>query len=96
MSNLSQIIHRERYAHQGEISWSDTAKRVANYISQGEIGDNQKIYSEKFYELIDSKKFIPGGRILANAGRPRAQLLNCFVLPLDDSRESIGQMLKNI
>lgn len=94
MSPLADTIHKERYAHHGELSWSDTAKRVAYFVAQGESQEKQAEYASKFFELIDSKSFIPGGRILANAGRPRGQLLNCFVLPLEDSRESIGQMLK--
>ena len=92
--SLSEIIHQERYAHTGETSWSDTAKRVAKFISQGEPEEIQEEWYRKFFSIIDEKKFIPGGRILANSGRPRGQLLNCFVLPLEDSRESIGQMLK--
>lgn len=91
---LDKIIHAERYAHHGETSWTDTAKRTGNYVGQGEVPELQAEWSERFFEIIDSKRFLPGGRILANAGRPRGQLLNCFVIPLEDSRESIGQMLK--
>lgn len=94
MSDLDKIILRERYAHAGETSWSDTAKRVSRFVVQGEALDNQTKYMEAFASIIEDFKFVPGGRILTNAGRPRGQLLNCFVIPLEDSRESIGQMLK--
>ena len=92
--SMAETIWRERYAHPGEESWSDTAKRVARFIAGAESVDKQEEWFKKFFEIIDSKQFIPGGRILANSGRPQANLLNCFTIPLEDSRESIGQMLK--
>ncbi len=94
MQKFSDTIWQERYAHHGETTWSDTAKRIASFIANGEPEENRELYCQNFFEIINNKDFIPGGRICANAGRPRGQLLNCFVIPLEDSRESIGQMLK--
>lgn len=94
MDKFSDVIWSERYSHHGEQNWADSAKRIASFVANGEIEQNRELYCQKFFEIIESKDFIPGGRILANAGRPRGQLLNCFVIPLEDSRESIGQMLK--
>lgn len=91
---FSDKIWHDRYAHAGENSWSDSAKRIAKFVSNGEVPEKQEEYFKKFFDIIDTKDFIPGGRILTNSGRPRGQLLNCFVIPLEDSRESIGQMLK--
>lgn len=92
--NFAEKIWSERYAHPGETSWTDMAERVARFVSNGEVIEKQEECYKKFFEIINSQDFIPGGRILTNSGRPRGQLLNCFVIPLEDSRESIGQMLK--
>lgn len=93
---LSDTIWRERYAHSNEQTWSDTAKRVSAFVASAEKSEDQEGWSTNFYNIINSKDFIPGGRILSNSGRPRGQLLNCFLVPLEDSRESIGQMLKEV
>lgn len=93
LSGLSEIIWRERYAHKGEESWQDTAGRVAKYVANQE--KTPELWDMKFYQAIESMKFIPGGRILANSGREDAQLLNCFVIPIEDSREKIGEAVRN-
>jgi len=92
--SLSDIIVKERYAHPGEEHWEDVAKRVSKYVAQAEKEEMYEKVWRDFLSIISTKQFIPGGRILANAGRPRGQLMNCIVIPLDDSRESIGQMIK--
>jgi len=47
-----------------------------------------------YYRLMNELWFLPGGRVLANAGRPKAgNLFNCFVLPIEDSRTSIYKAL---
>jgi ribonucleoside-diphosphate reductase alpha chain len=39
---------------------------------------------------------MPGGRIWYGSGRPRAQLLNCFVVPTHDSREGWGKTISDV
>ena len=39
---------------------------------------------------------MPGGRIWYGSGRAKGQLLNCFVVPTDDSREGWGQTVKDM
>jgi ribonucleoside-diphosphate reductase alpha chain len=93
LSGLPEIIWKERYSHEGEECWNDTAKRVSQFVAKEE--DDKSKWSDEFYSVISKMKFIPGGRILANSGRQDAQLLNCFVIPIEDSREKIGQAVKD-
>jgi ribonucleoside-diphosphate reductase alpha chain len=39
---------------------------------------------------------MPGGRIWYGSGRPRGQLLNCFVVPTSDSREGWGKTIHDV
>lgn len=69
--------------------------RVADYIAQAEkfYNESSSECSENFYELLNSLRFLPNSPILMNAGKPKAQLAACFVLPLEDSIESIFKTL---
>lgn len=69
-------------------------KRVAEYISSCEKEDAAK-WNKTFYEVMSELKFLPNSPTLMNAGCDNAQLSACFVLPIEDSLESIFTTLKN-
>jgi ribonucleoside-diphosphate reductase alpha chain len=91
---LSETIFRERYAIHPEESWDNAARRLGYHVAQ--VEEVREEWSDRFYEEIVSNRFMPGGRIWYGAGRPRAQLLNCFVIPTHDSREGWGKTIHDV
>ncbi|WKZ32327.1 MAG: adenosylcobalamin-dependent ribonucleoside-diphosphate reductase [Thermodesulfobacteriota bacterium] len=74
-------------------------RRVAENIAQAEAlfgrpGDASS-YGEAFYGLMSRLEFLPNSPTLMNAGRRLQQLAACFVIPVDDSLESIFKAVKN-
>jgi ribonucleoside-diphosphate reductase alpha chain len=74
---------------------ADMFHRVAGDIASAEPLARRRSLARQFYEAMASLTFLPNSPTLMNAGRPLQQLSACFVLPVDDSLESIFDAVKH-
>ncbi len=76
----------------------DMFRRVARHVGSAEKifegNHNVERYGEQFYHLMAGLDFLPNSPTLMNAGRDLGQLSACFVLPVEDSLESILEAVK--
>jgi ribonucleoside-diphosphate reductase alpha chain len=92
--DLGMEVFQRSYAIDAEETWEMASYRVAEHVAAAEDSPVRKKWQLRFQREIVSNRFMPGGRIWYGSGRPKAQLLNCFVIPVSDSREGWGEMLK--
>ncbi len=106
MSENARYIAETRYAIRNEKGESveniqDILWRVASSIAKGDehFGtDNAEIEKKAvdFYEIMAEQKFLPNTPCLVNAGKVKQQLSACFVLPIEDSMDSILETLTHM
>jgi ribonucleoside-diphosphate reductase alpha chain len=101
--NATTVLER-RYLKKDELgSVAETPAalfhRVAGNVAQADLfydadADVGKTEGE-FSGMLSELEFLPNSPTLMNAGRPLQQLAACFVLPVEDSLESIFESVKN-
>lgn len=94
LDDLGEKTFKRSYAFEENETWGMAAIRVAEHVAAAEEGEKRRKWFNRFRKEIESNRFMPGGRIWYGSGRPKAQLLNCFVVPISDSREGWGDYLR--
>jgi ribonucleoside-diphosphate reductase alpha chain len=81
-------IAKRQYFQPGDEDVLGMFRRVAAWVALPEAEGERSRYEARFYELMASKRFCPGGRVLAGAATGHGNVLNCFVQ--DGSPEAVG------
>ena len=94
--DISNDIWERKYCYKGsdelpeDKSVDETMRRVARSIAVKE--KDKERWSKEFERILINKEFLPGGRIIANAGTKRTDvtMFNCYVMnTIEDSIEGI-------
>mgnify|MGYP001414794750 FL=1 len=106
LSDNARYIAETRYSQKNEEGKptekvKDILWRVAINVAKGELNFGKtetevERLAKGFYQLMAEQKFLPNTPCLVNAGKARQQLSACFVLPIEDSMESILETMSNM
>ncbi len=104
LSNNALVVLARRYLKKDELGqvvetpedmFSRVAKAIAKPDRKYDKNADLKALEQRFYNMMTSFKFMPNSPTLMNAGRVLGQLSACFVLPIEDSIESIFEAVKH-
>jgi len=103
-SSNAIVVLKKRYLKkndQGKIieTPGELLERVAKAISgvekkYGASEESLKKCEKAFFEMMKNLEFMPNSPTLMNAGKDLGQLSACFVVPIEDSMESIFDAIK--
>jgi ribonucleoside-diphosphate reductase alpha chain len=91
----ARYFRRNEKGHFLDKTPSDLFMRVANFVASAESTQKEKQkWTKRFFNAMISCDFLPNSPTLTGAGRDMC-LSACFVLPLEDSMESIFETVRD-
>lgn len=92
MALSKNAIHllKQRYCHKNETP-NDLFKRVGNALALGDVR-----FEKKLVKAMEDGYFLPNSPCLRNAGTKKGMLHACFVLPVEDTMDSISDAIKHM
>jgi ribonucleoside-diphosphate reductase alpha chain len=77
--SFSEETWKQKYKFGNDKTVDDTFRRVANDLAS--IEQDKEYWANQFFSIMENFQFIPGGRILSNAGTglTGTTYINCFV-----------------
>ena len=96
---FSKEIYEQTYKIYPDQDINDTMDRVARAMSESEV--DKDLWFDKFRDMLDDFKFVPGGRVISNAGAGLGgtSLINCFTSgpsakegPVDSMEGILGEL----
>lgn len=88
----SEEIALNYWARNNEKSYAEIVDRVVGYLFK----DSSSVVQNDMRALLLSKTFMPNSPVFMNAGTGLKSLAACFVLPVEDSMESIFDCARNM
>ncbi len=102
LTENAKIVLRARYLLKDERGRvvetpEEMFNRVAKSVAGAEklYGGDEAQWTKKFMDIMADLRFLPNSPAMMNAGKRLGQLAACFVLPVEDSMDSIFGSLKN-
>lgn len=99
-SRIAKSVFDKKYSYEGKEDWEQACWRIASNVAEvesnyGSTEEEVLQLTQEFYNIIYNRAFLPGGRIISNVGTGIKNLYNCFFFEIEDSRDSIYDVLKN-
>ena len=94
LSENARVVLEKRYLlRDGTGRLAETPEgmlaRVASSIAEAEPEADRAAWAQRYYDVMAARRFLPNSPTLMNAGTGRGTLAACFVLPVEDTLESI-------
>ena len=93
-SKFSEDIFNQKYKHDGCETWDELCVVLVEDVCRDGMTEGEK---SQLVHYMQQMKFLPGGRYLYYAGRPRKFFNNCFLLKAEaDHREDWAELSKKV